>query len=169
MLFYHLAILMVFIVKTIAVPTALAMATFMNGPKPVDPKMTCDQLPENSCLYSFYSFYTDLNSATTTMTDQKCNDYGQDHFVFNRSKAWMLDFGPVPVKNHVWVISNFTRLNTPMATVSFMGRYNNPQLQWLDKSFTVLKLLDLSLEKTLSDTLGFGQKSIDIYRAEIPC
>ncbi|QSZ35865.1 hypothetical protein DSL72_006987 [Monilinia vaccinii-corymbosi] len=166
MWFQFLAILTVLATKTIADPTALSVTGSINKPKALDPKMTCDQLPQNSCLYSFYAA---PNSATTTIVDQGCNDYGQDHFVFNSTKIWFLDLGPQPVKNHVWVISNFTRLNAPNATVSFMGRYNSPQLQWLDKEYTVPILPNLSLGSAVLSTLGFGKKSIVVYRAQIPC
>ncbi|KAF7891570.1 hypothetical protein EAF00_007872 [Botryotinia globosa] len=103
------------------------------------------------------------------MVDRNCTDYGQDHIVFNRTKLFFgLDGGPEPLKDHVWVLSNFTGLNAPEAVVSFTSQLS-PELQWQDKSYRVLKLLQVNIFKPPTVPLGIDPRTSDVYALEIPC
>ncbi|THV54346.1 hypothetical protein BGAL_0029g00380 [Botrytis galanthina] len=160
----HHATFWVFAAVILAVPTALSLPGLFDKSQQLTSKFTCDQLSENSCLYSFYA---DQKSAITTMVDRNCTDYGQDHVVFNRTKLiFGLDGGPKPLKDHVWVLSNFTRLNAPEAVVSFTSQL---ELQWQDKSYRVLKLLNVNIVKPLTVPLGIDPTTPDVYALEIPC
>ncbi|KAF7890960.1 uncharacterized protein EAF02_001285 [Botrytis sinoallii] len=161
---YH-ATLRVFAAVILVVPTALSLPGLSDKPQQLTSKFSCDQLSENSCLYTFYA---DHKSAITTMADSNCTDYGQDHVVFNRTKViFGLDGGPKPLKDRVWVLSNFTRLNAPKAVISFTSPIS-PELQWLDKSYSVLKLLDANF-KPPTVPLGIDPRTPDVYALEIPC
>ncbi|TGO37202.1 hypothetical protein BHYA_0103g00250 [Botrytis hyacinthi] len=103
------------------------------------------------------------------MVDRNCTEYGQDHVVFNRTK-WIfgLDGGPKSLKDHVWVLSNFTRLNAPEAVVSFTPQLS-PELQWQEKSYRVLKILNVNIVKPPTVPLGIDPRTPDVYALEIPC
>ncbi|KAF7950549.1 hypothetical protein EAE96_007831 [Botrytis aclada] len=160
------AIFTVFAAAILVVPTALSLPGLFDKTQPLTSEFTCDQLSENSCLYTFYA---DKKSAITTMVDKSCTDYGQDHVVFNRTKGiFGLDGGPKAMKDHVWVLSNFTRLNAPKAVVNFTSPLS-PELQWLDKSYRVLRLLNANLVKPPTVPLGIDQRTSDVYALEIPC
>ena len=153
-------------VAILAVPTTLSLPGLFDKSQQLTSTFTCDQLSENSCLYTFYA---DQKSAITTMVDKNCTDYGQDHVVFNRTKGiFGLDSGPNAVKDHVWMLSNFTRLNAPKAVVSFTSPLL-PELQWLDKSYNVLRLLNANIVKPPSVPLGIDPSHSDVYALEIPC
>ncbi|TGO21083.1 hypothetical protein BPAE_0244g00140 [Botrytis paeoniae] len=103
------------------------------------------------------------------MVDKNCTDYGQDHVVFNRTKRiFGLDGGPKALKDHVWVLSNSTRLNAPEAVISFTSPLA-PELQWQDKSYSVLRLLNANIVKPPTVPLGIDPRASDVYALEIPC
>lgn len=85
---HYLAISIIFMANTIAIPTSRASPGFFDEPALLTSMTTCDLLPQNSC---FYSFYADDEFAITTMKDENCKDYGQDRIVFNRSSIWFID------------------------------------------------------------------------------
>ncbi|TGO46424.1 hypothetical protein BCON_0326g00020 [Botryotinia convoluta] len=162
---YH-AIFRVLAAVILAVPTALSLPGLFDKSQQLTSTFTCDQLSGNSCLYTFYA---DQKSAITTMVDKNCTDYGQDHVVSNRTKGiFGLDGGPKALKDHVCVLSNFTRLNAPEAVVSFTSPLP-PELQWQDKRYSVLRLLNANIVKPPTVPLGIDPRASDVYALEIAC
>ncbi|KAF7880772.1 uncharacterized protein EAF01_011937 [Botrytis porri] len=152
----HPAIFRVLAAAILAVPTALSLPGLFDKSQQLTSKFTCDQLSKNSCLYTFYA---NQKSAITTMVDSNCTDYGQDHVIFNRTEGvFGMDGGPKALKDHVWVLSNFTRLNAPEAVVGFTSPLL-PELQWLDKSYSVLRLLNANIVKPPIVSLGLDPRA----------
>ncbi|KAK6601902.1 hypothetical protein H4I95_07004 [Botrytis cinerea] len=160
--------------RALAVPDislrSRANKCYEDSSKVLKPDMTCDQLPENTC---FYTVTTSMKpeSATTSITDWNCVSYGEDHFVFNRTKALFgMDAGPMEVKDRIWVVSNLTRLNSPESKIGISSWYTGscsfPLLQWQGKKYLVY--LAESIGDALSSLIPLKVQS-HVYRIEIPC
>lgn len=153
---FHLLIVSVAMFRVaVAVPITSPLTfgksqCYEDSSKVLKPGMTCDQLKENTCFYSV-QILRDPESATTTITDWNCVSYGSDHFVFNRTKGLFgSNAGLVEVKGRVWVVSNFTRLDSPQSIIMLVvgtlvlvafhclsGRARNIQCIWRKISATL--------------------------------
>ncbi|APA15469.1 predicted protein [Sclerotinia sclerotiorum 1980 UF-70] len=134
---------------------------YEDSSKVLKPGMTCDQLKENTCFYSV-QILRDPESATTTITDWNCVSYGSDHFVFNRTKGLFgSNAGLVEVKGRVWVVSNFTRLDSPQSIIIF------PLLKWQGKKYPVYLAEDIG--DTFLGAIGIDGPDNHFYQIEIPC
>ncbi|KAF7950548.1 hypothetical protein EAE96_007830 [Botrytis aclada] len=150
--------------------TPRANKCYEDSSKVLKPDMTCDKLPENTCFYTVTTFLKP-ESATTSITDWNCVSYGEDHFVFNRTKALFgMDAGPVEVKGRIWVVSNLTRLNAPESNIGiskwYTGPCSFPQLKWQGKKYLVY--LSESIEDALASLIP-PKITSHVYRIEIPC